>query len=413
MSSIRKTLTTLTVTVSIGISAAALQAQNLFAPVARVNEAVITGFEVDQRVRFLQVVNAPGATPKDALEALIEDRLRLQAARDVGLDISEEGLEDGLSEFAGRANLSTDEFVAALENSGVARETFRDFVAVQITWRDLIRARFGNRVQITENDVDKAIAASTNRAAGIRVLLSEIIMPAPPGEREAVQIRAQEIAEVTSEAEFSSYARRFSATASRQAGGRLNWVELSTLPAGLRPILLGLAPGEVSTPLNLPNAVALFQLRDIEETGRPQQEYAAIEYAAYYIEGGNAPAARARADAIRNSVDVCDDLYAVAKGQPEQVLERGSLPPEEIPQDIAIELAKLDTGEISTNITRADGQTLVLLMLCGRTPALEDEDAEISREAVRAELRQQRFQGFATALLEDMRAASVIEVFAQ
>ena len=205
-------------------------AQNVFAPVARVNESVITEFEVQQRVRFLQILNAPGATPEAALEALIEDRLRVQEASSLGLELSDEGLQEGLSEFAGRANLSTDEFVTALEGAGVARETFRDFVAVQLTWRDLIRARFANRVQVSESDIDRAVEASTNSDSGIRVLLSELIMPAPPNQIEQVRARAEEIAQSETEEEFSAFARQFSATASRQAGGRLNWVELSTLP---------------------------------------------------------------------------------------------------------------------------------------------------------------------------------------
>ena len=382
-------------------------AQNPFAPVARVNESVITAFEVQQRARFLTLLNAPGATPEGALEALIEDRLRLQGARSLGLSLPEESLQLGLEEFAARANLSVDEFVSALGQAGVERETLRDFVAVQLLWRDLIRARFGNRVTVSEDDIDRALAAA-GQTSGLRVLISEIIIPAPPPRRARVQAQAAEIAKVTTEAEFSSFARRLSATASRRAGGRLDWTPLSNLPPQLRPLILGLAPGEVTQPLTLPNAVALFQLRAIEETGAPTQEIEAVEYAAYYMTGGRSPQTLERAEKLRRSVDVCDDLYGVAQGQPPEVLDRGSLPPAEIPQDIAIELAKLDPGEVSTVLTRAEGQTLVFLMLCGRTPKLAEET---DREAIATELRQQRFQGFARSFEEELRAAATIEIF--
>ena len=404
MSSLRTLLTAAGLSL---VCALPMAAQNLFSPVARVNEAVITEFEVQQRVRFLALLNAPGATREAALTGLIEDRLRFQGAQAVGLELSDEGLQTGLEEFAGRANLSVDEFVQGLEGSGVARETFRDFVAVQLLWRDLIRARFGARVQISEDDVDRAIASS-GQTSGIRVLLSEIIIPAPPQRRAAVLAQAETIAQSQTEAEFSSFARRLSATASRRAGGRLDWTPLNNLPPVLRPLVLGLAPGEVTQPLPIPNAIALFQLRQIEETGRPAQEYDAIEYAAYYLDGGRTPETLARADKIINNIDVCDDLYGVAQGQPPEVLERGSLPPAEIPTDIALELAKLDPGETTTNLTRADGNTLVILMLCGRTAKVEEE---VDRDAVRGSLRQQRFTGFSDAFLEELRANSDIEVF--
>ncbi|MEO0389704.1 MAG: peptidylprolyl isomerase [Pseudomonadota bacterium] len=386
---------------------AAASAQNLFAPAAQVDETVVTEFEVQQRARFLQLLNAPGATRDGALEALINDRLRRIETDRAGLEVTEEGLQAGLSDFAARANLTVEEFVQALEQSGVARETFRDFVATTIGWRDYIRARYGARVQISEDEIDRALA-QTGAQGGIRVLMSEIIMPAPPGRQAAVQARAEQIAQSTSIAEFSSFARRFSATPSRARGGRLDWLPASQLPPSIRGLVLGLAPGEVTQPLNIPGAIALFQLRDIEETDAPAPEFGAIEYAAYYINGGRTAEALAVAERIKTRVDVCDDLYGVAKGQDPSVLDRGTLPPAQIPQDIAIELAKLDPGEVSTNLTRANGTTLVFLMLCGRTAVLNEE---VGREDVAAQLRQERLSSYASTLLEELRAEARIQIF--
>lgn len=383
-------------------------AQNAFAPVARVNDAVVTAYEVEQRVRFLGLLGAPGASRAAALEALIDERLRAQAAARVGLQVTETGLANGLADFAGRANLTPDEFIATLERAGVSRETFENFVAIQLEWRDLIRARYGARVQVSEDDIDRAVAA-TAQSSGVRVLLSEIIMPAPAPRRAEVLARAEEIAQVTSAEQFSSFARRFSATASRTSGGRLSWTPLSDLPPGLRPLVLALAPGEVTDPIPLPDAIALFQLRDIEETGRPAARYSAIEYATYALSGPSRDQDAAR---VAARVDVCDDLYGMARGQPEEALERVSRAPAEIPQDIAIELAKLDAGEVSTALTRNDGQTRLVVMMCGRVPDLGTE-AEVDREATRDNLRQRRFEGFAKALMDELRADATIEILGQ
>jgi peptidyl-prolyl cis-trans isomerase SurA len=239
------------------------------------------------------------------------------------------------------------------------------------------------------------------------VLVSEIIIPAPPPEAERVATIAEEISESTTISQFSDYARRFSATASRGAGGQLPWQALSDLPETLQPLILSLAPGEVTQPLNIPNAVALFQLRDIEETGKPAKTYATIEYAAYYMAGGRSPETLQQAANLQAQVDVCDDLYAFAKGQPEGALVRETLAPSELPQDFAIELAKLDGGEVSTALTRSDGQALVFLMMCGRTA---EQNAEVSREAVASTLRQRRLAGFADGLLDQLRSDARISL---
>ena len=376
-------------------------AQNLFAPVARVDDMVVTEFEVQQRMQFMQLLNAPGSDRESALETLIDDRLRVRAVNDAGIELTEEGLQEGLEEFAARADLNAEEFSQALEEQGVSRETFRDFVANSLLWRELVRGRYIGLVQVSQDEIDQALGNTRSNGAGIRVLLSEIIIPAPPERAEEVNELAAQIAQSKTEGEFSSFAAQYSATESRGRGGRMPWTPLENLPPSLRPILLNLGVGEVTAPLPITNAVALFQLRGIEETGAPAREYAEIEYAAYYIAGGRSEAALAEAAKIRAEVDVCDDLYGIAHGQPEEVLERGSKKPGEIPSDIAIELAKLDPGESSTALTRANGETLVFLMLCKRTTVA---NAEASREDVISALRQRKLQGYANVLMEQLRA---------
>ncbi|MEP1765077.1 MAG: peptidylprolyl isomerase [Sulfitobacter sp.] len=382
-------------------------AQNLFAPVATVNDTVVTEFEVQQRVRFLKVLNARGATRKAAIDSLINERLRSQAVRDAGLELGEQSINAAMEDFAGRANLTRAEFTTALARAGVDKETYRDFVLSGVAWRDLIRARYASRVSISEAEIDRALSSQSSGGSNIRVLVSEIIIPAPPPRAAQVAAIAEDISESTSASEFSSYARKYSATATRGAGGRLPWQALSNLPPALQPLILSLSPGEVTQPLNIPNAVALFQLRDIEETGSPTKTYSAVEYAAYYMAGGRSAETLQQAENLKAEVDVCDDLYAFAKDQPESVLDRETKAPADIPRDFAIELSKLDEGEVSTTLTRSDGQALVFLMLCGRTA---EQNAQASREDVASSLRQSRLSGFADSLLAEMRAEARISI---
>ena len=89
------------------------------------------------------------------------------------------------------------------------------------------------------------------------------------------------------------------------------------------------------------------------------------------------------------------------------VLDRGALPPSEIPTDIAYELSKLDPGEVSTALTRSNGQTLVFLMLCGRTSsAVEDVD----RNQVEMGLRNRRLAELSDSFLAQLRSnARIVE----
>jgi peptidyl-prolyl cis-trans isomerase SurA len=375
-----------------------------FAPAITVNDSVVSEFEIDQRVIMLGTFRTPGNLEDTAREQLIEDRLKLAALNSAGLRITDEGLVGAMGEFATRANMDLDQFITMLGQSGVSEETFRDFVRVNVSWRDFIRTRFNDRAQVSEADIDLALGQS-DASSSIEVLLSEIIIPAPPESAEQANATADRIAQLTSTAAFEAEARRVSALPSRTRGGRLDWLPISNYPAGLRGLLLNLAPGEITAPLPITNGVALFQMRGVREVPRAAPEAAAIEYAAFYIASGLGERGLAAARRIDARVDTCDDLYGVAQGLPEDQLERDVLPPADIPADVAMELAKLDTGETSYVLTRANGETLVFLMMCGRTPELDDG---VDRETIRGQLRTQRLNTYADALLADLRAAATI-----
>ncbi len=397
------------VVAALWLGAGAAAAQGLFTPVATVDGRAVTAFERDQRARMLQVFRAPGDLQEAALNSLIRERLQRAEADRLNLTVTPEELADGETEFASRADLGREAFLQALAADGVAAETFRDFVAAGLLWRKAVAARFEGRVGVSETEIDRALA-DDGRRPRIRVLLSEIILPADTPEASArARALGAELAGITTEAGFEAAAREVSASPSREAGGRIDWIALNDLPAALRSLILPLAPGEVAGPVPVPNAVVLFQLRALEELPPGEPDTRALDYAAFYIAGGRSPEALAEAARLRARVDTCDDLYGVAQDLPAARLERETLPGGQIPADIAFELAKLDPGEVSTALTRAEGQTLVFLMLCDRIPDRGEAEAP-SRARIRDRLVNQRAAAYADNYLAELEANATIVI---
>jgi peptidyl-prolyl cis-trans isomerase SurA len=125
---------------------------------ARVNDDIVTNYEIQQRRRFLSLLNAPGDVVAQARETLINERLQVQAARRFGVLATAEEIEDGVTAFASQANMSAQQFINALGQSGVAPETVRDFISVGISWRNVVRARFAASSQVTDAEIDRALA---------------------------------------------------------------------------------------------------------------------------------------------------------------------------------------------------------------------------------------------------------------
>jgi peptidyl-prolyl cis-trans isomerase SurA len=403
MSRLLKSATALALAGTMVVPAAPVLAQGLFAPAIRVNQDVITRYELEQRILFMEVLRIPGDAKKEARKTLIDESLKRQVLAEVDFAIAPEDVQLGIDDFAARGQMSAEEFLKAVGQAGISEETVRDFVSNQLSWRDYISARFLSRARPTEEEIDRALGESGG--GGLRVLLSEIIIPVTPQTLDQVDQLAQEIAGLKSYDAFSSAAAQYSASETKSNGGRMDWLSVGSLPPSLQPVILALNPGEISAPISLPNAVALFQMRGLQEVAGGAPKYASIEYATYFIPGGRSSEAQALASKLRQTVDSCDDLYGIAKGQPEQVLDRVTAKPSEIPKDISLELAKLDPNEISTALTRNNGQTMVFLMLCGRTQELGEDT---SRQDIANALTQRRLESFATSLLERLRADAVI-----
>ncbi|MCT8328644.1 peptidylprolyl isomerase [Albidovulum sediminis] len=409
------------------------QAQGGFEPVLTVNGRVITGYELEQRILFLDILRVPGDHAADAERGLIEDRLRLDAAKREGITITPEQLTAGMEEFAGRANLTLDQFLEAIGQGGISAETYRDFVNAGLLWREVVRARFANRTFVTDADIARAMSVEQGRGAGPRVLISEILIPTSPATFADQRDLAEELSQTaTSEGAFAAAAREHSAAPSRENGGQIGWIPVTNLPPQLRPVVMQMQPGQVSPPVAVANAIALIRLRAVDQGGPIEPANITVDYLQYLIPGAGTPEAEAEVARVRATAQSCGELLEYSRKLPADRLERQTQALSQVPSDVAAALADLDENETSASLRR--GSTQVLLMLCDRnaftalgsaeipvtaaTSAEGDErptldkalgfDRGPSLDTVRAEVVDQRLSALAGIYLAELRAEAVI-----
>lgn len=382
---------------------AATAQQSLFDTVARVNDSVVTRFEVIQRARLLGVLRRPDASPAAAFEDLIDDRLKEQAARSAGIIPTQEDIRFGIEEFAARANLTGEELLIAVSEVGIEPETVRDYIATLISWGEVVRERFTARARPSDAEIDRAVALGLD-SGSTRVLLSEIILPMSADVAAATQERAAAIADLRSFDAFSAAARRFSVAPSAANGGQLDWLPLSELPPQIAPLLLGLQPGDVTRPIPLQGGLALFQLRALEDRRPPLAGAVTLDHATIrFPPGTDLEAERLR---LRGLTDGCDDLFGVFQGAGEDRLQREAGPRSALPAPLGPVLDRLDAGEMAVFGPQASGDGGRIVMLCDRQ-RIEDED--LSREQIRQQLFVRRLEGLGEAFLAELRSDAFIE----
>ena len=373
-----------------------LAAEGIFDTIISVDGAAITNYELEQRILFFSFLNEPGDTLISSRQSLIDDRLKMAAGSKDGFALTPTELENAMLDFAKNSNQSLSGLLNLLNEGGVDAETFRDYVEVGVVWRELVRKRFGSQSQPTESEIDRALAAE--RAEGdISVLLTEIVLPAGPSQLEESRKIARELAKITSIGSFSEKAKKLSVSSSRDNGGKIPWRNLKDLPNGLRQIIASLRPGQVAKPLEVQNAIVLFQLRDVEELGLKAPEIISMKFAK--ITGINSVL-----DLATKTVNSCNDLYGLVKLDKDVVLEMSTQHPDEIEQATALRLNRLDRHEMSIFSDSPDSIGN-MIMLCERNYTTS---ADISRSEVAKNIRAARLTNLAEGYLAELRTNATV-----
>ena len=429
MALVRAAMVTFSLISPFGTVAGAKEQVKLFAPRLIVNGQVVSNYEFNQRVKFLQVLRIHGDIEKEAIKALTTDKLSAQEANRLGITITPEEIEEGMREFASQANLDVPAFIKILEKEGVEPETFRDFVSSGLLWRVVVRQKFGDSVRISDVQIDRALAEA-ERKSDVKLLLSELVVPVPQDVDPAdVLPKVKDIkANIRTKNDFASAARKYSSAPTAERGGKLEWLQLSNLPSAVSEQLVGLGLGEVSEPVITPQAVMLFQLDGIKDSETTQPMDVKVKYAQFTLNSDQDGLA------LVASLDECDDLYPITRGLPADRLKISEeLSMSAVPQDIGLVLAKLDPGEA---VVRGQNGYKEILMLCtknGIQPApaeavpVEGETAatptheqaakkkgdlvksDPTREAMREQLGNRQLAAQADAYMEELRSEAIIE----
>lgn len=380
-----------------------LDAQSLYSSAVSINGQNVTYFEIDQRARLMQALGAPEEVVSAAKKTLTEDRLREFAARNMGLTVTAEELAAAMTEFAKPAKLTADQFVAELENSGVYRESFEDFVRTGLLWRKVVQTRFQSKAVITDAELETAMALGTT-AVGTTVLVSELIIPILPGsENDTMELAKMLAGRIHGFAEFEEAVLTYSASPSRANGGKLDWMPAANLPPAVAQSITSLGIGSVTAPVRLPNAVVMFQIRGIRDNRSVAARTIAYDYATLLMPGGRSAETLAKAETLAGSIDTCNDLQA--KSAKFGTFERKVVPVGKTSRRIAGELGALDANEVSFNLSAGENdQYLMFLMLCARTNRL----SQGNREQVRLSLLNQRMEAFGNGYLQELMGDAII-----
>jgi peptidyl-prolyl cis-trans isomerase SurA len=316
---------------------APLAAQNL-QPLDRiaavVNEDVILQSELDRAVANItaQYANQPGQLPpRDVLERQVLERLvlvKLQVARaaEQGIRVSDDELNNAVTAVAQQNGVSVDALRQRLASEGLSFAEFRNSIRDEITIQRMRQGFAQSRIQVSEGEVDAAIAAQANNT---QYHLAHILVGLPEGANaEQIATGEKKIQGVKglvdrNELDFSAAAVRYSDSPNALEGGDLGWRSPDEIPAAFAQMLKTMTPGQVVGPIRGPSGFQLLKLVEVRD-GSQAAAQTVTEYNARHIlvrvtPVQDAAAAKAKIDTLRARIVGGADFVEVAKESSEDV----------------------------------------------------------------------------------------------
>lgn len=363
--------------------------------VATVNQQPITNYDVEQRALFLEFATNIEITDKnreriykDALQLIIDDKLRLAEVRSVFPEV-EAAVMPQVRDFMNQ-NFGADgrSGSAVLRDAGIDPMTVQQKYVSDIAWSNYISERFAEKFSNIESLIDDEIERLKSNASKPQLKLAEIVLvPGQSRNLEATQTLAEEmVAAISNGASFAEIARQYSIAGSASRGGNIGWVVVEKLPRSFRDALSGIANGEVTAPILLDGAVYVLRRNGERKDGLVDVTQARVWLARAIlpVAAGASEAERLEAAATvsrdTQSIDNCEAMTSLNERYASGAFARldDMLVADMAPQMQQL-ISSLERGKPSKPLAFAEG--IASLMLCKRQEPKLDLPA-------RAEIRQ-------------------------
>lgn len=389
-------------------------------PTAIVNDSVITGTDVDQRVALIVAANGVSPTGEEldrlklqVLRGLIDETLEIQEAKTSEITATSAEIQQGFNRVASNFKKTPDELHAYLRQIGSSDRSLDLQIEAELAWSRYLQREVEPFVNVGDREV-QAILDRLKASQGIEEYhLKEIYLSAPADRAQQVRANVQSLMQEIQKGEHPfEYFTQFSEASTRAVGGDLAWVQAAQLPAPLADAAQQLQVGQVAGPIEVPGGYSILYLVDKRQVLTADPRDAKLNLRQLTV---NFPAGTTKEQAATRvaqfaeatqAIRGCGDVTNVASRLGAEVVDDDSHTIRDLPPQLQDILLKMSIGQ-ATPPFGSPTEGMRTLVLCGRDdpqgPQLPAPDR------VQGQLEQQRVNLRAEQKLRDLRRDAVVE----
>ncbi len=393
--------------------------------VAVVNDGIVLQSELDRKMTvFRRGLSAQGVTlpPEDVLrnqvlESLVMERIQLQRAERLGLEVSDEEVNRSLAALAQQNGVALSDLPAALAREGLDYGRYREDLRKEMVLEQLRIRDVASRISITRAEVEKIVADTTpsNLEFEVQHILIATGSDATEEEIEEAREKAEELyRRLDDGADFGPLAIAYSnAPGVLTSRGNLGYLKADALPSIFADEVRRMSPGEVAPPVESPSGFHIVRLNDIRGVDKVvTRERLARHILVVPNEVVSEDEARDKLADIREQVlagadfagfaqEVSEDPGTASEGGELSWSPRGTFVPE-----FEMQLDSMDKGELSQPFRTEFGWHLVQLLDTRERDSTFDARMNQAAQALRA----RKFEEEAQDWLRQLRDEAYVEI---
>ena len=253
--------------------------QTLEGIAAIVNDKPISYSDVRQRARLLLLtIGASNPTQEQvqqitsqALEQLVDEKLQLDRVTEFSVEVDPREIEAAVNDMASDAGLTGETLRQQLTASGVNPASLEEQMRAEIAWNRLMSGLYGNRIRISENQVDDQLSRLRAASQKTQYRLGEIFLYAPDEatRAEALQAAQSIIAQLNQGADFRVAAQRISSAPTSAAGGDMGWVTTDDIDPAIAEAVKASAGSGLLEPIQTDNGIYIILVGGKREPAAP------------------------------------------------------------------------------------------------------------------------------------------------
>ena len=236
----------------------------------KINNQIITLLDTNNESNYLMALNPniEKLNNKEILtiakNSLIREKIKykkiLKYVDEVKID--KEYLDNFIrSTYSQLGIKSEDEFINYIKKYDIDIDIIKKKITIEAIWNQIIFSKFSNRVKLDKDELKKKILKIKNEK-NKRYFLSEILFNVVI--KSDFEKKYSEIKDSISKIGFENTAITFSVSDTSKIGGKIGWINESSLNNKIKNNFNNLKVGQLSEPITSPSGFIILKINDIK-----------------------------------------------------------------------------------------------------------------------------------------------------